>query len=47
MGTAYVNRPSEYGVDQKIDLEASEIWDFIDDSLEGLAEKLGCQILMI
>lgn len=42
MRTAYINRPTEYGVDQSCDFEATSDWDIIADSAEGVAEALGC-----
>ncbi len=40
--TGYINRPTEYGADQVKDFEAEEGWDVITDSVEGLADQLGC-----
>jgi 2-haloacid dehalogenase len=40
--TAYINRPTEYGVDQVKDFEATSNYDVIVDSVEDLAEALGC-----
>ena len=34
MQTAYINRPYEYGADQKTDFEASSDWDIIADTVE-------------
>lgn len=42
MRTAYINRPSEYGADQKADFEATSDWDVIGDTIEEVANKLGC-----
>lgn len=42
MRTAYINRPTEYGVDQKKDFEATSDWDIIADSVEGVADAMGC-----
>ncbi|MEX0695522.1 MAG: haloacid dehalogenase type II [Rhodospirillales bacterium] len=42
MRTAYINRPSEYGVDQSKDFEATSDWDIITDSAEGVADAMGC-----
>jgi len=42
MRTAYINRPTEYGVDQTKDFEAESDWDIIADSTEGVADALGC-----
>ncbi len=40
--TAYINRPYEYGAAQSVDFEADESWDFISDSMTGIADLLGC-----
>lgn len=40
MRTAYINRPYEYGVDQKADFEATENWDIITDTVSGVADAL-------
>ena len=40
--TGYINRPTEYGVDQVKDFEATSNYDVIVDSVEDLAEALGC-----
>lgn len=42
MRTAYINRPTEYGVDQSKDFEATSDWDIITDSVEGVADAMGC-----
>jgi 2-haloacid dehalogenase len=42
MRTAYINRPTEYGVDQSVDFEATSDWDIITDSVEGVADAMGC-----
>ena len=42
MRTAYINRPTEYGVDQVANFEAESDWDVIADSMEELADALGC-----
>jgi 2-haloacid dehalogenase len=42
MRTAYINRPTEYGIDQKIDFEASSDWDIIADTVEEVADELDC-----
>lgn len=42
MRTAYINRPYEYGIDQKADFEATSDWDIISDTVEGVADGLGC-----
>lgn len=41
MRTAYINRPTEYGVDQTVDFEATSDWDIITDSVEGVANAMG------
>lgn len=40
MATAYVNRPYEYGPAQRKDLQASQDWDIITDSIIGIATKM-------
>lgn len=40
--TAYINRPTEYGVDQKKDFEATSDWDIVTTTVEGVAEAMGC-----
>jgi 2-haloacid dehalogenase len=42
MRTAYINRPYEYGADQKVDFEATSDWDIIADTVEGVADQLDC-----
>lgn len=42
MRTGYINRPYEYGPDQKRDFEATSDWDVVTDTAEGLADALGC-----
>ena len=42
MRTAYVNRPYEYGVDQKKDFKAEDDWDVIADGIDGVADQMGC-----
>jgi 2-haloacid dehalogenase len=42
MRTAYVNRPTEHGPNQKTDLRAEEDWDIVVDNFDELANKLGC-----
>ena len=42
MRTAYINRPTEYGVDQKADFYATSDWDIITNSVEGIADNLNC-----
>lgn len=42
MRTAYINRPTEYGVDQSKDFEATSDWDIISETVEGVAEAMGC-----
>ena len=39
--TAYVNRPTEHGAGQKIDLGAEEDWDVVTGSMTELADILG------
>lgn len=41
MRTAYINRPTEYGVDQSKDFEATSDWNIITDSVEGVADAMG------
>lgn len=45
MQTAYINRPTEYGVDQRVDFAATSDWDIIASSLPDLADKLHCPAL--
>ena len=42
MATAYINRPYEYGPDQKADFEATGEWDIVTDHIGGIADALGC-----
>jgi 2-haloacid dehalogenase len=42
MRTAYINRPYEYGPDQKADFEATGNWDIVTETIEGIAEALDC-----
>lgn len=42
MMTAYINRPYEYGPDQKVDFEATGDWDIVTDNIGGIADALGC-----
>ncbi len=42
MRTAYINRPTEYGVDQVKDFEADGTYDIVAESVEEVADKLGC-----
>jgi 2-haloacid dehalogenase len=42
MRTAYINRPTEYGIDQTKDFEATSDWDIIADSVEGVADAMEC-----
>ena len=42
MRTAYINRPTEYGVDQTKDFKATGSYDIIAASVEEVADKLGC-----
>jgi 2-haloacid dehalogenase len=41
MRTAYINRPTEYGVDQTKDFQADSDWDIVTDHIGGIAEALG------
>ncbi|MFV0295341.1 MAG: haloacid dehalogenase type II [Hyphomicrobiaceae bacterium] len=40
--TAFVRRPTEYGVNQSKDLAANSAWDVVTDSFIGLADAMGC-----
>ena len=40
--TAYINRPTEYGHAQTVDMQADEDWDFVTDSMIDLADALDC-----
>ena len=40
--TAFIRRPTEYGPKQTTDLAPGGNWDFSCDSMEALADKLGC-----
>jgi 2-haloacid dehalogenase len=40
--TAFVRRPTEYGPAQTTDLTPSQKWDYSADSMEALADRLGC-----
>lgn len=40
--TAFVRRPTEYGPDQKTDLDAKHPFDVISESFTDLADRLGC-----
>jgi 2-haloacid dehalogenase len=42
MLTAYINRPTEYGIEQKVDFEANSDWDIIADTVEAVADELDC-----
>lgn len=42
MRTAFVPRPTEYGPNQKTDLEPEDDWDVVADDFEALAAALGC-----
>ncbi len=42
MRTAYINRPTEYGIDQVKDFKATSDWDVIGDSVEHVADAMGC-----
>ncbi|HUF86586.1 MAG TPA: haloacid dehalogenase type II [Thermohalobaculum sp.] len=39
--TAYINRPYEYGADQKKDFGADAEWDIVTDHIGGIADALG------
>ena len=45
MRTAYINRPTEYGIDQTVDFKATSDWDIITDTVEGVADELDCPII--
>tara|TARA_R110001592_G_scaffold79815_1_gene238399 strand:- start:249 stop:956 length:708 start_codon:yes stop_codon:yes gene_type:complete len=40
--TAFIARPTEYGPEQKVDFKAEHDFDVIADTMEGVADKLGC-----
>ena len=40
--TAFIARPAEYGPEQTADFKAEHDFDVITDSMEGVADKLGC-----
>ncbi|MEK9673734.1 MAG: haloacid dehalogenase type II [Rhodospirillaceae bacterium] len=42
LATGYINRPYEYGVDQKKDFKADSDWNVVCDTVEDLATALGC-----
>ena len=42
MQTAYINRPTEYGIDQRADVAATSKWNIIANSVEDLADQLAC-----
>lgn len=42
--TAFIARPTEHGPEQSTDLEATDNWDVITDSMEGLANALEAQL---
>ena len=44
LSTAFVVRPTEHGPDQKTDLKADEVWDFVVDDLNALASQLDAPI---
>ncbi len=44
MRTGFIARPTEYGPKQTKDLRAESDWDVISNSIEELAEQLGCEI---
>ena len=40
--TAFISRPTEYGVNQEEDIEAEHKFDFVARDMNDLAEQLGC-----
>ncbi len=40
--TAFIARPTEYGPQQTVDFKAEHDFDVIAESMEGVADKLGC-----
>lgn len=40
--TAFIARPTEYGPHQSRDFKAEEDWDQVVDSMEELADRMGC-----
>ena len=40
--TAFIARPTEYGPEQTVDFKAEHDFDVIAESMEGVADKLGC-----
>ncbi|SVE10620.1 uncharacterized protein METZ01_LOCUS463474, partial [marine metagenome] len=40
--TAFVRRPTEYGSNQKLDIEPEHKFDFVADDFLDLADQLGC-----
>jgi 2-haloacid dehalogenase len=40
--TAFIRRPNEHGPHQTTDLQAAEDWTYVADSMEDLADQLGC-----
>ncbi|MEQ8333838.1 haloacid dehalogenase type II [Nisaea sp.] len=40
--TAFIARPTEYGPEQTVDFKAEDEFDVIAESMEGVADKLGC-----
>lgn len=40
--TAFIARPTEYGPAQEVDFKAEHDFDVIAESMEGVADKLGC-----
>jgi len=40
--TAFIGRPTEYGKDQSVDIEAEHEFDFITTDMNDLADQLGC-----
>jgi 2-haloacid dehalogenase len=42
LSTAFVLRANEHGPNQKTDLRAEEVWDFVVGDLNELADRVGC-----
>lgn len=40
--TAFIARPTEYGPEQSVDFKAEHDYDVIAESMEGVADQLGC-----
>jgi 2-haloacid dehalogenase len=41
--TAFIPRPTEHGAGQTTDLAPSQAWDLVAQSIEDLADQLGCE----